>query len=96
MQTSAQAEEVIRLPLVIERVRECWSEEYLLRHCTGFRVGGLGGQLGYVEEVLLDPETDTPVALLVRGTSTIEVPLSRIRRLIPGQERVLVGSKARR
>ena len=67
----------------------------MLRHCTGFRVEGPSGRLGYVEEVLLDSEGDTPEALLVRGTSTIEIPLSRIRRLIPGQERVLVGSKAR-
>lgn len=110
MQTSAQAEEVIRLPLVMEQVRApggqtrvregsdpgCWSEAYVLRHCTGFRVEGPSGRLGYVEEVVLDPEGGPPEALLVRGTSTIEIPLSRIRRLIPGQERVLVGSKARR
>jgi hypothetical protein len=110
MQTSAQAEEVIRLPLVIEQVRAprgqtrvrawsdpgCWSEAYVLRHCVGFRVEGPGGHLGYVEEVLLDPEGDTPEALLVRGTSTIEVPVSRISRLVPGRELVLVGSKARR
>ncbi len=96
MQTSAQAEEVNRLSLVVNQVRACWSEAYVLRHCTGFRVEGPSGHLGYVEEVVLDAEGNAPEALLVRGTSTIEVPLSRIRRLIPGQERVLVGSKARR
>jgi hypothetical protein len=96
MQTSAQAEEVIRLPLVIEQAQACWSEAYVLRHCVGFRVEGPGGHLGYVEEVLLDPEGDTPEALLVRGTSTIEVPVSRISRLVPGRELVLVGPKARR
>jgi hypothetical protein len=95
MQTSAQAEEVNRLSLVVNQIGACWSEAYVLRHCTGFRVEGPSGHLGYVEEVLLDPEGD-PTALLVRGTSAIEIPLSRIRRLIPGQERVLVGSKARR
>jgi hypothetical protein len=82
--------------LVVEQVRECWSEAYVLRHCTGFRVEGPSGHLGYVEEVVLDPEGNAPEALLVRGTSTIEVPLSRIQRLIPAQERVLVRSKARR
>ena len=96
MQTSAQAEEVIRLTLVTEQVRACWNEAYVLRHCVGFRVEGPGGHLGYVEEVLLDPEGDTPEALLVRGTSTIEVPVSRISRLVPGRELVLVRSKARR
>ena len=69
---------------VVEKVRECWSEGYVLRHCTGFRV-----------EVLLDPEEDAPEALLVRGTSTVMILLSQIVRVVPGQERVLVGAKVR-
>ena len=84
------------MSVVVEQVRECWSEAYVLRHCTGFRVEGPSGHLGYVEEVLLDLEGDAPEALLVRGVSTIEIPVSRIRRLVPGQERVLVGRKVRR
>jgi hypothetical protein len=83
---------VNRLPVVVEHVRECWSEAYLLRHCTGFRVDGPARHLGYVEEVLLDPEGD-PEALVVRGASTIKVPVSRIRRLVPGRELVLVDPK---
>jgi hypothetical protein len=83
------------LPVVVDQVRECWSEAYVLRHCAGFRVEGPAGHLGYVEEVLLDPEEDAPRALLVRGTTTIVVPLSRILRVVPGQERVLVGPKVR-
>jgi hypothetical protein len=68
----------------------------VLRHCTGFRVEGPAGRhLGYVEEVLLDPEGD-PEELLVRGASTILVPLSQIRRLVPGQERLLVRWRADR
>jgi hypothetical protein len=84
-----------RLPAVVEKVRGCWTEAYMLRHCTGFRVEGPAGHLDYVEEVLLDPEEGAPKALLVRGTSTIVVPLSQIRRLVPGQERVLLGPKVR-
>jgi hypothetical protein len=61
----------------------------MLRHCTGFRVEGSAGHLGYVEEVLLDPEGD-PDALLVRGARAIKVPVSRIRRLVPVRELVLV------
>jgi hypothetical protein len=83
------------LPAAVENVRECWSEAYVLRHCTGFRVEGPAGHLGYVEEVLLNSEEDAPEALLVRGTSTIVVPLSQILRVVPGQERVLVGPKVR-
>lgn len=81
------------MPVVVEHVRECWSEAYLLRHCTGFRVDGPAGHLGYVEEVLLDSEGD-PDALLVRGASTIKVSVSRIRHLVPGRELVLVDPKA--
>src|SRR5260221_9789273 len=94
--TCINAKEVNRLSRVVKQVPACWSESYVLRHCTGFRVEGPSGLLGYVEEVVLDAEGNAPEALLVRGTRTIEVPASRIRRLIPGQERVLVGSKARR
>jgi hypothetical protein len=83
------------MALAVEDVRECWSEAYVLRHCTGFRVEGAAGHLGYVEEVLLDPEGDAE-AFLVRGASTIVVSLSQIRRLMPGQERMLVGSRPRR
>jgi hypothetical protein len=72
------------LHAVVEKVGECWSEGYVLRHCTGFRV-----------EVLLDPEEDAPEALLVRGTSTVVIPLSQIVRVVPGQEHVLVAAKVR-
>jgi hypothetical protein len=81
------------LPVVVEQVRECWSEAYVLRHCIGFRVEGPAGHLGYVEEVLLDPTNDGLEALLVRGKTTIVIPLSQILRVVPGQERVLVGAK---
>ena len=64
----------------------------MLRHCIGFRVEGPAGRLGYVEEVLLDSKDD-PEALLVRSKRVIVVPLSQILRLVPGQERVLVGAK---
>jgi hypothetical protein len=84
-----QAEEVDGLPAVVEQVRECWSEAYMLRHCTGFRVEGPAGHLGYVEEVLLDPEGE-PEALLVRSASASKIPVSRIRRLVPVRELVLV------
>jgi hypothetical protein len=93
MKQSVRAQEVNGLPAGVEKVRECWSEAYVLRHCTGFRVESPAGHLGYVEEVLLDPKEDAPEALLVRGTSTIRIPLGQIIRVVPGQERVLVGPK---
>jgi hypothetical protein len=81
------------LHAAVENGRECWTEGYLLRHCIGFRVEGPVEHLGYVEEVLLDPTNDGLEALLVRGKTTIVIPLSQILRVVPGQERVLVGAK---
>ncbi len=66
-----------------------------MRHCTGFRVEGPEGHLGYVDDVLLDPEESAPVALVVRGRCTTVVSVSEIVRLLPMQERVLVGEPQR-
>lgn len=79
----------------VDKRRESWSKEYWLGHCTGFRVDGPDGQLGYVEEVLLDPEGHTPRALIVRGADTSVVSVGEIVRLLPAQERVLVRVKRR-
>jgi PRC-barrel domain len=89
--TIQPAEEVIRLTVRVEKRRESWSKGYWLGHCTGFRVDGPDERLGYVEEVLLDPEGQTPRALVVRGARTTVVPVGEIVRLLPAQERVLVG-----
>lgn len=75
---------------VLEEAQERWTEEYWLRHCRGFRVEGPDGWLGYVEEVLLDPEEHAPRALVVRGRRVIVVPVGEIVRLLPRQERILV------
>jgi hypothetical protein len=76
------------MPALLEK--SCWTEEFSLLHCEGFRVEGPDGELGYVEEVLLDAE-NVPEALVVRGTRRIVIPATEILRLLPGSERVLVG-----
>jgi hypothetical protein len=79
------------LTVLMETSRDCWSKGHWLEHCTGFRVDGPDGHLGYVEEVLLAADGHTPQALVVRGARTTVVPVGEVVRLVPGQERVLVG-----
>jgi hypothetical protein len=76
---------------LVEEGQQCWTEGYWLRHCTGFRVEGPEGQLGYVDQVLVDPERSAPVALVVRGRRTTVVSVGEIVRFLPTQELVLVG-----
>jgi hypothetical protein len=79
------------LTVLMETSRESWSKGHWLEHCTGFRVDGPGGHLGYVDEVLLDPDGHAPQALVVRGARTTVVPVGEVVRLLPAQERVVVG-----
>jgi hypothetical protein len=81
---------IVRAAL-IEKGQECWTEGYWLRHCTGFRVEGPEGRLGYVDDVLLDPEGAAPVALVVRGRRATVVSVGEIVRFLPARELVLVG-----
>jgi hypothetical protein len=76
---------------LVEEGQQCWTEGHSLGHCTGFRVEGPEGHLGYVDHVLLDPEGSAPVALVVRGRRTTVVSVGEIVRLLPMHERVLVG-----
>jgi hypothetical protein len=44
----------------------CWTPEYCLAHCQGYRVVGPGGHLGYVDEVRSGPDGHVS-ALVVTG-----------------------------
>jgi hypothetical protein len=79
----------------VEEDQQCWTEGYWLRHCTGFRVEGSEGHLGYVDDVLLDPERSAPVALVVRGRCTTVVSVGEIVHFLPTQELVRVGETQR-
>jgi hypothetical protein len=81
---------IVRAALV-EEGQHGWTEGHWLRHCTGFRVEGPGGRLGYVDQVLLDPEGSAPVALVVRGRRATVVSVGEIVRFLPTRELVLVG-----
>ena len=80
----------------VEERQQCWSEGYWLQHCTGFRVEGPAGRLGYVDQVLLDPEGSAPVALVVRGRCTTVVSIREITGFLPTQELVLVEKNQNR
>jgi len=77
--------------MLAEENQQCWTEGYWLRHCTGFRVEGPEGQLGYVDDVLVDSEGSAPIALVVRGEYTTVVSVGEIVQFLPMQERVLVA-----
>ena len=73
---------------------ECWTREYWLRHCEGYRVESLGGRIGHVDSIVVS-DADEPVALVVRrgigtGCVTFVIPVEEIRELEPSVERILV------
>ena len=72
---------------------ECWTDEYWLTQCRGFRVSAPGGHVGYVEEVLLAAEGTSPAAIVVRGERAILVPAQEIIDVLPGEERVVLRSR---
>jgi hypothetical protein len=78
--------------------RTCWSTEYLLAHCEGYRVESAQGTLGHVEDVLQDPSYGVwgePVALRVRtDTGVLTVPIEDVLELYPNEKRVVVRRPA--
>ena len=74
--------------------RSCWTTDFWLRRCEGFRVFVDGGAIGFVENVL-DSDDDEPTALVVRvGTVSAhvrEVRVEAVDALDPAGERVLLS-----
>lgn len=75
----------------------CWTTDYWLWHCEGFRVFTGEGPIGFVEEVLGSPD-DGPRGLVVRVgevfTHSLTIPTEAIEGFDPANERVLVASLA--
>ncbi|MGZ4415994.1 MAG: hypothetical protein ACXVRZ_16705 [Gaiellaceae bacterium] len=75
-----------------EQDASCWTDEYLLRHCEGYRVDLLDVHDGYVEEIVLLPDESTPIGFLVRGVSGLFfVSVHQIRDFSPRAQRIVVG-----
>ncbi len=69
----------------------CWTPDYLLRHCEGYRVDSPDGHLGYVEEVVLLPDESQTIGFLVReAEGVVFVSVRQIRDFSPGAERIVV------
>lgn len=69
----------------------CWTDEYLLRHCEGYRVDSPEGHPGYVEEIVLLPDESEPIGFLVRGGSGLTfVSVHQIRDFSPSAQRIVV------
>lgn len=81
--------------MVPERVVErdsCWTKDFCLTHCEGYRVCGPDGTVGYVEEVWLSPEGDVET-LLVRGEdyARFEVPAELVEDIDPAADCLLIA-----
>jgi hypothetical protein len=69
----------------------CWTDEYLLRHCEGYRVDSPDAHAGYVEEIVLLPDESTPIGFLVRGVPGLTfVSVQQIRDFSPQAQRIVV------
>jgi len=66
--------------------------EYWLRHCEGFGVEAPEGRVGFVEEIETSAETESPVALLVRGGAhgRIRIPVDEIDEIALEGERIVL------
>ena len=78
---------------VVEHLQD---PRYWLAHCEGFEVHDASGFLGWVEEVELDPQTQSAQALLVNPSHVhsgfLRIPLQSVKLVAPDRGFVLVGS----
>ncbi len=82
------------MEMLVER-ESCWSDEYLLSHCEGYRVvDEAGDTVGYVDRILWAEEPfGDPVGLVVCRTrcEEIVIPLERVVAIDSGVERIVVA-----
>jgi hypothetical protein len=65
-----------------------WTPDYLLRHCEGYRVGGPGGNLGFVAEVI---ETDDSLEFVVESRSgAFRLPADAVECFDPRVQRLTI------
>ena len=80
------------------RSNQLWTSEYCLDHCEGYRVETSDGHLGFVEEVVWDPELGEPTELLIRKShdafGLVVVPTERVSNVRPEAEEILVALHA--
>ena len=90
--------EEVRIPSTnsetVAPARSCWTIDYWLRHCEGYRVWDATGVIGYVDAVLV-AEDDEPHSLVVRVGSSFSVlvtlPAEAVESVDPATERVFVA-----
>jgi ribosomal 30S subunit maturation factor RimM len=73
----------------------CWTDEYLIAHCEGYRVDDEhGNRVGVVDSVLWPDEAfEDAEAVVLRQTGRqdeIVIPLGEIRDIDPWDERIVV------
>lgn len=77
--------------------RSRWTDAWCLRHCEGYRVEAAGRFLGYVEEVVIEPDEflaeSGPVLDLVVGPPTRDtVAAADVVRVDPRRQVVVVAA----
>jgi hypothetical protein len=75
------------------RRHSCWTKEYGLLHCEGYRVAGPRGPLGYVEEVRVD-ELGEVCAIVVAGARRLLVSAREIGSVDVDSELIRLTSQA--
>jgi hypothetical protein len=87
-------------PAKVHPEENIWTIEYLLVHCQGYRVESAEGRLGYVEEVVQDPQWGIwgePVSLRVRTDAGIlAIPIEDVLDLHPNGKRLVVRTRLAR
>lgn len=78
----------------------CWTADYLLAHCEGFRVESSEGTLGYVEEIVWARDRSEPLALRVRSgfgeQGLVTLVIEDVLGLHPKGERIVVRAQTGR
>jgi hypothetical protein len=72
----------------------CWSTDYWLRNCEGFRVTTEDGETGCVDAVDLTPQGDAEALVLRFGrefTHSVRVPAAAVEALDPVDETIVLG-----
>ena len=85
---------VVAGDVVTSTLDNCWSTDYWLRHCEGFRVATDDGEAGFVDAVELTPQGDAEAFVVRFGsefTHSVRVPVRAVEELNPVDEMIVLG-----
>ena len=88
--TPEEAFEPVASPAPVERASGLPERRYWLEHCEGFRVDGLRGRIGIVEEVRRPQAGDAVLVIRagVLGRRVVEISTSEVFEIVPRARRL--------